>query len=891
MYKLKLLIILILLPLILNTIPIASVEDQEITYDQLTEEMESLELKSDMTYAQIREQALENLIEEKLLVIYANENNVTVDELELDSFFINHLGDHPRFLTEGNFDRSKYREFKSTETGKQIIKEMESEILISKVRTMLNNSFHLSDDNLFKEYVLQNAEIDISYAIVDVEMADVPKEFSFLEAERYFNQNRKEFRTEEKVKLQIVVIPFTDHEATAGAYLNLMERSLIEADTNLTEVQIDSLRQTIYTNELQELTFKEAQRVKLMLELNQQIKQPLLETGFISIEDNYGSLPQGLIFKAFEQTDNHFTEPFRTEIGYIVFRVIERQEPRNQNLSEVAEEVWLSYIDSFRKEAFHDEFRKYFYTHIDKFIIPVAVVKIVAIPGYGFFQPLKDKDEQDRLLNSLNRSVNDEIIFNDVIDQYGLENQTQIVYLDKFQNKDRINDIIANRINHSDNYGSVIFDNEFFFFRLDSYFPEYIPNYRDIQDQFTEVEVVTEVDSTEYQEFYHNYKIDFQTPDSLQLGGLYFPLITDSIYIDSLQVIQYYNDNINNYYRGKAVEFDYISVSDESTAHRIRDYAVAGTDFELLKYCYNNSDPFPVNTLISENDLPREIIAVLFAMRDNSFSFPVNYKNNWFIFSKSRSFSEGLRSLDDVYNEIEHIFQFQIADSLAHSYAKIVFDSTRYYSQCFKYKNYGELFKTSFQEADKDFKLLGNLKDYKQDLMRLWKNEKYSSIFPLKEGYAVLFQLNKKSAKQLSYEQALPELEAIFQAKEKLKNSKEFLNTMREKVLTGSDPDSLFFFLGGWKSARNIDLESEIFGPEYSRLILYDLVEKEVGYCSPVLTLAENVLFFYKIERLEMVTPQEFEAQKEFFKKKVETEKYESWLNQFRSNFDIFINF
>jgi len=209
---------------------------------------------------------------------------------------------------------------------------------------------------------------------------------------------------------------------------------------------------------------------------------------------------------------------------------------------------------------------------------------------------------------------------------------------------------------------------------------------------------------------------------------------------------------------------------------------------------------------------------------------------------------EGLREFEDVREEIEYEFQFEIADSIAKAHAKTIFDSTRYYSQCFKYKNLGKLFKTSYQEADHEYELLNYLGDNKQDLLRLWKNEKYSSIYYTEPGYAVVFQLNKRSSRQLDYEQSLPKIKEIFYAKNKLKSAKEYLNLHREKIIQGYDPDSLFFFLGGWNSSENLNLESNIFGPEYSSLILYDIVGKSEGYCSPVLTLAENTLFFYKID-------------------------------------------
>jgi len=268
----------------------------------------------------------------------------------------------------------------------------------------------------------------------------------------------------------------------------------------------------------------------------------------------------------------------------------------------------------------------------------------------------------------------------------------------------------------------------------------------------------------------------------------------------------------------------------------------------------------------------------------------MKYENGWLIFFKKNSFPEGLRNLEDVYEEIQYKFQYEIADSIAFHNARAVFDSTRYYSQCFKYSSLGELFKTSYHETDEDYAIMGDITDNVNDLLRLWKNEKYSSVVKLDDGYAVVYQLQKRSARQLTYENALPKIEEVFAAKNRLKTAKEYLSTLRAEICEGADADSSFFFLGGWQRAEDLDLDSNIFGSEYSSLILQDIVGKEVKYCSPVLTLAENTLFFYRIDRLNMVSYSLFESHKAEFKEEVEQERFRNWLKIFRAKLRINVN-
>ena len=86
-------------------------------------------------------------------------NNIFVSSEELDSFFIDQLGSVSRFQTEGLFDFDKYEQFKETENGKNILTEMEKEVLIRKAKTLIISQFNITDDVLLKEYIINNPVI------------------------------------------------------------------------------------------------------------------------------------------------------------------------------------------------------------------------------------------------------------------------------------------------------------------------------------------------------------------------------------------------------------------------------------------------------------------------------------------------------------------------------------------------------------------------------------------------------------------------------------------------------------------------------------------------------------------------------------------------------------
>ncbi|HHE38363.1 MAG TPA: hypothetical protein ENL20_07295, partial [Candidatus Cloacimonetes bacterium] len=110
-------ILIFILFFFFNTISaetIATVNSYEITLEQLHEKMQDYEGDFDLSFFQIRDLALKDLINDQLIIIYAKQNGITVDENEVESYFINLLGNDPKLLTNGEFDYQKFKKLKKT---------------------------------------------------------------------------------------------------------------------------------------------------------------------------------------------------------------------------------------------------------------------------------------------------------------------------------------------------------------------------------------------------------------------------------------------------------------------------------------------------------------------------------------------------------------------------------------------------------------------------------------------------------------------------------------------------------------------------------------------------------------------------------------------------------
>ena len=204
--KYKLLFVLLICASFVSAKVIAEVGVYKITTTELEKEMEHYEEEDQFDYNTIRQLALSNLIDKYLIKNYALEKRIYVDDSELEAFFVQQVGDIPRFQTNGVYDRNKFYDFRNSSEGNKILTEMKDEILITKTRTILGKSFDLSEDKLLREYFLENTTIDLGYAIIDKQDVDFEIKRSAEDFEWYYKRNKHKYNREEKIKLNIFVV-------------------------------------------------------------------------------------------------------------------------------------------------------------------------------------------------------------------------------------------------------------------------------------------------------------------------------------------------------------------------------------------------------------------------------------------------------------------------------------------------------------------------------------------------------------------------------------------------------------------------------------------------------------------------------------------------------------
>ena len=862
---------------------VAKVDSLYITSEQLREEM--LNIKDIEDYEEIRSTALDNLINEQLLILYAHQNEISVDDYEVEAFFIQELGNHPSLQSDGKFDYSKFDDLKETSNVKKILEDMRRDILLNKTESLIRSSFDLTDDELLERFILENAKIDINYAILDVDDANVPDETNPLTTWYYYKLNRKKFLTEEMVKLKFFIAQNEEFEDLISSNIEYFIEPVVMSDTTLTESAIDSLKSIIIKEKSKRLCYETALELKEFAQRGTPIPRTFLETEFLKIDEQLGQLPHTIIQNAFEMEPDNYSEPVDIGIGFLVYSVVDFENPAPELLENIPNKVWKSYVSVLRSQQNIDKIYAFYEKNIDNFIVPAAVVNVIKITESGFFYT-GSKDEYIQKIESLigeNFSNSNEL--NNIVKKYKLKRTTNIIYLYKFINNEPINEILKKKVNQNKHYGFFEYDNCNYFFSIISLFPEFIPRFEDIKFQIQNKVEGFQTSSEEYKEYYEENKLNFISPDSLQLGVVFFPFEIDTLKVPEENIYNLFQKN--SFYRDHSVKYEYIFLKQPS--NKIREYILNGVDFSILHFCFSSKNDLPQNEIISYKDLPQQIRIALQNIEDNSYTDFIHYDDGWFIFLKIQDYPAGILSFGDVKEEISKQLKLEIADSIAYNSAKTVFDSTSYFSQSYHFANDKYIFKTSLQNADLEFDKIGSMSKHKKELLQIWRNEKYSSIIEAENGYAVIFLLRKKFSKQMTFEQTLSKIKETFFHKNQLDNAKIFVKKLKNDIIKGTNPDSLLFFFGGWKKSENLNPESKIPGIKYSRLIIEDVSKREEGYFSPVLIISENQLLFYHIKRMKKIPKSQFYNQKEEFENKIIEQENRKWREQFKAKAEIIL--
>lgn len=863
--------------------PIAQVGEYAIDSALLYERMNSY--KDAPSLEEAHQRAMQELIEEQLLLIYAQEQSIVIEDDEVDAFFIDVFNTHPRFMTNGAYDHTKFIAAKTSPEIQKILTGMRRELLINKTRTILTNSFDIDDSNLLELFILDNAEIDIHYTIMNTDDLNTDTLVEHTELEAWYRAHRYEYQSPEKVRIELLLVPYAAFSDSAFARTELLLKEQLATSTDsLSAQQIDALGNSIYQRELKALTQTAAQDVYFTQ--NREASFATITTPLLAADDRCGSVPAEVIQQAIVTKSNRYSQPVLRPDGYLLYRVVQHLPSHPLSLDAARFTVWKDFLEQQHRAKDEHLYQKYFVDHLDDFIVPAASIHLYTIKETGLLN-LSGRLSRNEITRTLRDILPDEQKAEAFLKEQGIEYDRRILFLQKFLPPEQHVRTIIRRVNSLHSSGIVSTDSADYFFVVQSQLSNYLPGFREVEPYMPRLVPIVQADTTGYKAYFEEHSPDFATPDSVKIGGVFYPIVADTVTIDHQSIEAYYHEHRNTMYREASVSFTPVFTRSKACAEHIASLPVNEAQITLIPAFFDEGSLWKKDQIYALENLPPALKEACRQTVDGNTVPPVSYQDGWIVCLQLQHHQGGFLSTDDAYAMIRRRLQRQIAEQQAKLAARSVFDSTRKYYQTAIYADSAHMFVTPFQDADGDFGPLGTIDDIRQELFRIWHNDKYSAVVERPDGYAVVFMLKRRSSRQLSYEQSIPEIERKFAEQERIQRAKNMAFMLRDAISAGAPADSVLYYIAPWQQQHNLKLGSEIPGLEYSRLILEDIIKRSEGYTSPVLPLPGNRFFFYHIDRIRKVEASEFEANKEHYRQQLIQQQYQAWLERYKSKFQI----
>ena len=352
--------------------PAAAIGDREIFDRDVTrayeQSLNNLVGIDDFDEKKLREQALERLISEEVIVQGAEERMLTVSDTEARSF----IQTLPYFQTDGKFDKEKYKVMLSAQgmNPTQFAAQIRRALMSEQFQHGVVDSSFVTKGELETLMRLKNQEREIEYA--EMPLTQVTRTFSDTEISSYYKTYLTEFRNPERVSVEYLALNFeeiakdvqvSDEELTKlyeeqKASLGTPERRKIshiliapgdgsEAALKAAQDKATGIRNRILKGED-------------FAKLAQEVSSDALsgkaggDLGFLNKEAQEESFT-----KAAEKLNSgEVSEPVKTSFGYHLIKVTELIPAKQKSFEEVKEELHKTAQRNAAETRFYEKGQK-----------------------------------------------------------------------------------------------------------------------------------------------------------------------------------------------------------------------------------------------------------------------------------------------------------------------------------------------------------------------------------------------------------------------------------------------------------------------------------------------------------------------------------------------------
>ncbi|RMF84630.1 MAG: hypothetical protein D6736_18915 [Nitrospinota bacterium] len=297
----------------------------------------------------LKQQALENLIQRHLLLQEAEKEGFVVTNAEL----VEQIQSYPAFQVGGRFNKERYRRILQLNrlTPADFEQQQRRDLLIQKLEKLIKDGVHISEQELREAYAKQHGKIKLQFLTLLPSLfeEEIGKTLTEEEIQKYYEENKELFRHPEQVRVRYLVLDskpieekvVIDDEAVARYYEEHKENYKQEERVRARHILIKVAPDAKPEEEEKAKARAEAalKRVKSGEDFATVAKE-VSEGPSASRGGDLGYFGRGAMVKPFEEVafslkPGEISDLVRTDFGYHIIKVEDKKEAGYRPLEEV----------------------------------------------------------------------------------------------------------------------------------------------------------------------------------------------------------------------------------------------------------------------------------------------------------------------------------------------------------------------------------------------------------------------------------------------------------------------------------------------------------------------------------------------------------------------------
>ena len=306
----------------------------------------------------LKTQALDVLVQKKLLLIKADELNIKVSDVEV----INHINNLSAFQKDKVFNNTAYQNFLKYKrlTPSEFEESQRESLLLEKIENLIKSNVKISPNDVNEAFRKENEKVKLDYVVFPDDHFKSTEKVTQEEVRSFYEKNKIRFEVSEKIKVEYVKVIPKDYESS----IDIRDEDIAEYyKTKIADFRVQKMYKAAHIlfrpepgNDSSEESKKKAdeeakkeadgilKKIRDGEDFAELAKKHSDDTNSGEKGGSLGEFPKGMMVPEFEGAleklkPGEISEPIKTSFGFHIIRLDEVNKERIKPLEEVREEV------------------------------------------------------------------------------------------------------------------------------------------------------------------------------------------------------------------------------------------------------------------------------------------------------------------------------------------------------------------------------------------------------------------------------------------------------------------------------------------------------------------------------------------------------------------------